>query len=413
MGFGCSAEGYTGIYSNLIKTLPLSFPLCLGVLVVNANPFLDNPAKDWLSEGVSNAGQFIIMGVPGPELDAATRQLIERVQPGGFILFGRNIKTPEQLRVLTDALRGLVKAEPIITIDQEGGRVSRLKEIGTEPPSAKELRDRGDVALIRRHGKLTGRLLRLFGFNLDLCPVLDVSFDDEADNSLKNRTYGKTPEQVIANATAFAEGMRGEGILSCGKHFPGYSAAGLDPHHELPKIERSRRELEGCEWIPFRTMMALCDSFMIGHAVYPDLDTEAASLSEKIIAGVLRREWGYDGLVMTDDLDMGAILNHYGFEDSIRLSLEAGNDAVLLCHRVEMVEKAAEVLASLPDRVLGPAARRMENFRKRLAPPEVFSGKKFTELDRDVMQLRVDTLGAERAARRSAEDGKRSPVETF
>jgi beta-N-acetylhexosaminidase len=382
-------------------------------LVVNRNPCLDKPAKGWLSEGVSNAGQFIIMGVPGPELDAATRHLIERVQPGGFILFGRNIKSPEQLRALTDSLRSLVKQEPIITIDQEGGRVSRLKEIGSEPPSAKELRDRGDLPLIRRHGKLTGQLLRLFGFNLDLCPVLDVSFDDEADNSLKNRTYGKTPEQVIANASEFTEGLRGEGILSCGKHFPGYSAAGLDPHHELPKIERSRRDLESCEWVPFRTLMPVCDSFMIGHAVYPDLDKEAASLSEKIITGVLRREWGYDGLVMTDDLDMGAILNHYGFEESIRLSLEAGNDAILLCHRVEMAEKAAEVMAGLPDRVLHEAARRIENFRKRLAPPAPFSMQKFGELDRGVMQLRVDTLGEEGAVRRSMDDGKRSPVETF
>ena len=220
-------------------------------------------------------------------------------------------------------------------------------------------------------------------------------------------------EQVIANATAFIEGLRGEGILNCGKHFPGYSAAGLDPHHELPKIERSRRELEGCEWIPFRTLMPVCDSFMIGHAVYPDLDTEAASLSEKIIAGVLRREWGYDGLVMTDDLDMGAILNHYGFEDSIRLSLEAGNDAILLCHRVEMAEKAAEVLAALPDSVREPAARRMEHFRKRLAPPVDFSAQKFAEVDREVLQLRIDTLGAEGAVRRSVDDGKRSPVETF
>src|SRR6266704_1656273 len=128
-------------------------------------------------------GQLIMTGVPGKELDAKTADLFRRVQPGAFILFGRNIKTPSQLRKLIDDLRDLSKVEPIITIDQEGGRVSRLKLIGNEPPNAQNLRDTDDVGLIRRHGEITASLLRIFGFNLDLCPVLDISFEDEADNS--------------------------------------------------------------------------------------------------------------------------------------------------------------------------------------------------------------------------------------
>src|SRR6266481_4580692 len=201
-------------------------------------------------------GQLILCGVPGKELDAASAEMFRKVQPGGFILFGRNIQSASQLRKLIDDLRDLSEVEPIITIDQEGGRVSRLRLIGNEPPNAQQLRDRNDVALVRRHGDITGRLLRLFGFNLDLCPVLDISFDDEADNSLRGRCYGKTVEQVVRNAGAFNETMRGQGIASCGKHFPGYSAATIDAHHDLPRIDRTRGQLDTEELAVFRAFIA-------------------------------------------------------------------------------------------------------------------------------------------------------------
>src|SRR5438874_7131641 len=192
----------------------------------------------------NSLGQLIMTGVPGKEIDSKTAALFHRVTPGAFILFGRNIEGAAQLRKLIDDLRDLSEVEPIITIDQEGGRVSRLRLIGNEPPSAQQLRDKDDLNLIRRHGDITGRLLRLFGFNLDLCPVLDISFDDDSDNSLRGRCYGKTVEQVVSNAGAFNEAMRKEGIASCGKHFPGYSAATTDAHYQLPQIDRTREELD-------------------------------------------------------------------------------------------------------------------------------------------------------------------------
>ena len=131
-----------------------------------------------------SVGQLIMTGVPGNELDAETARLFRRVQPGAYILFGRNLENGTQLRKLIDDLRDLSNIEPIITVDQEGGRVSRLRRIGNEPPNAQQLRDKKDLDLIRRHGDITGRLLRIFGFNLDLCPVLDISFNDDAENSL-------------------------------------------------------------------------------------------------------------------------------------------------------------------------------------------------------------------------------------
>src|SRR2546429_4526545 len=281
----------------------------------------------------SSLGQLILCGVPGKELDAASAEMFRRVQPGGFILFGRNIESAPQLRKLIDDLRDLSEIEPIVTIDQEGGRVSRLRLIGSEPPNAQQLRDKGDVDLIRRHGDITGRLLRVFGFNLDLCPVLDISFNDDAENSLRGRCYGKTVDQVVRNAGAFNEAMRGEGIASCGKHFPGYSAATSDAHYQLPRIDRTREELDQNELAVFRQFIERVDSMMICHGWYPCFESEKtpATLSSRIITGSLRHELGFDGLIMTDDLDMGAILTRYRLDQTIRLAIGAGNDLAMIC----------------------------------------------------------------------------------
>jgi beta-N-acetylhexosaminidase len=381
-------------------------------------------------------GQLILTGVPGKELDAKSAALFRRVQPGGFILFGRNIESAPQLRKLIDALRDLSKIEPIITIDQEGGRVSRLRLIGNEPPNAQQLRDKNDVELIRRHGDITGRLLRVFGFNLDLCPVLDISFDDNADNSLRGRCYGKTVEQVVRNAGAFNQAMREQGIASCGKHFPGYSAAKSDAHYELPKIERTRAELDKQELAVFRQFVGrdaalprklagdgaarrpyqyVIDSMMICHGWYPCLESKKtpASLSHRIITKLLREELGFDGLIMTDDLDMGAILNGYGLDETIHLAIAAGNDLAMICHRIPEIENVHSILSKLPPDQIDHAQESVARFKKKLAPPHEFSEAAFRKIDHEIWDLRVAVLGEERAAARSPEDGKRSPVETY
>ncbi len=363
-------------------------------------------------------GQLLLTGLPGPELDTETAARLKKLQPGGYIIFGRNIKSPAQLRKLIDDVRDLSEIEPIVTIDQEGGRVSRLRLIGSEPPSAQQLREKGDRNLIKRHGKLTGRILRLFGFNLDLCPVLDYSQDDEADNSLKGRCYGTTPDQVVEFAGVFNRAMRGEGILSCGKHFPGYSNAGVDAHEELPVIDRTREELERDEVLPFRALMQELDSLMICHSHYPCFDADRprwpASLSHNIITGFLRNQLGFEGLVMTDDLDMGAILNEVSFEQAIKDAVRAGNDMVMICHRLEMVEQAYRHLSELSHTDVTDALERMHKTKSRLAKPiHPFSIDAFNEVDSEIWDLRVDTLGEEGARALSVEDGKRSPVELY
>ena len=363
-------------------------------------------------------GQLLLTGVPGTELDSETAARLKKLQAGGYIIFGRNIESPKQLRKLIDDLRDLSDVEPIVTIDQEGGRVSRLRLIGNEPPSAQQLRIKGDPKLIKWHGKLTGQILKIFGFNLDLCPVLDISYDDEADNSLKGRCYGTDPQQVISFAGVFNRALRKQGILTCGKHFPGYTHAGCDAHEELPVIDRTREMIEADELVPFRTLLPELDSIMTCHGCYPAFDPDKgrwpASLSHNIVTRLLRDQLGFDnGLVMTDDLDMGAILNEVSFEETIQTAINAGNDLAMICHRVEMVEQAKEHLKGVEDKVLNLALERIEKAKKRLVRPDAFSMERFEQIDSEIWDLRVETLGEEKAKDLSVEDGKRSPVELY
>jgi beta-N-acetylhexosaminidase len=381
-------------------------------------------------------GQLIMTGVPGKELDPETARLFRRVQPGAYILFGRNLESATQLRKLIDDLRDLSEIEPIITIDQEGGRVSRLRRIGNEPPNAQQLRDKNDIDLIRRHGDITGRLLRLFGFNLDLCPVLDISFNDDAENSLYGRCYGKSVEQVVRNAGAFNEAMRGQGIASCGKHFPGYSAATSDAHFQLPRIDRAREELDENELAVFRAFIGsggspnrlgtievnrpylkegIVDSMMVCHGWYPCFEPQPkpATVSRRIVTELLRNEFGFDGLVMTDDLDMGAILIRYRLDDTIRLCLEAGNDIVMLCHRVPEIETVHRILGTLPSDIIERAQQHIANFKKNLSPPEQFSESTFQEINREIADLHKAAVDEEEVGRIGATERQISPVERF
>jgi beta-N-acetylhexosaminidase len=348
-------------------------------------------------------------------MDPETARVFRKVQPGGYILFARNIRSAIQLRKLIDDLRDLSRIEPIITIDQEGGRVSRLKLIGNEPPNARQLREKGEPALVREHGRITGELLRLFGFNLDLCPVLDLSFAEDADNSLRGRCYGTSVEQVVEFAGAFNHALLETGILSCGKHFPGYAAAKLDPHHDLPRIDRSREELDHAELAVFREFAGRVSSMMVCHAWYPafDADKTPASLSRSIVTDLLVSQLGFDGLIMTDDLDMGAIINEVGFTATMDRAISAGNHLAMICHRIHLAEEALEALEKVKPAALDQALAGISRFKPKLAAPMPFSEARFGVLDDEVQQLRVATLGPEKAALRSPEDGKRSPVETY
>lgn len=342
-----------------------------------------------------NGGNFIIMGVPGETVDEATAHIIRRIQPSGFILFARNMKSPMQVRALTDHLRSLVKHEPIITLDEEGGRVSRLRSImSAQSPSAEMLRNCGDLQLIKRHGMLTARMLRMLGFNLNLAPVLDMDFEPGAENSLRGRHYGTNPEQVIANATAFVRGMRRHGVLCSGKHFPGYSAARVDPHKDIPVLERSLADLESCEWVPFEQMLPLLDTVMTAHIQCNSIGaTEPASLSPRVVRGILRERWKYTGCILTDDVDMGAITARYGTAEATVRALKAGNDLVLVCHSLDgLVSVAGAIVAKANKSELQKSFTRIERLRKRLRAPTPFNQQAFSKLEQEITKLSRDIV---------------------
>ncbi len=332
------------------------------------------------------------MGVPGPELTEGLVGLIKEIQPGGFILFARNLASPEQTYRLVSELYSLCNIPPVITLDQEGGRVARLKAFAGVPVSGYELARAGSAEWASEHGRLTAALLRLFGFNLNLAPVIDYSLSEERDNSLRGRCLGTSPDQVIELASAFLDAMESGGVLGTVKHFPGYTYCENDPHGALPIIQRSLEEMNRDELRVFRTFLKRASSVMIGHGHFTHWHSEPfpASLSPSIVGGLLRHDMGYQGLVMTDDLEMGAITRRFGAAESARMAVEAGNDMLLICHNPACAFLASEALSALPGNIVEPVLQRIQNFKARLAPPpSVWNPEHFAHLVRETAGLKT------------------------
>lgn len=363
-------------------------------------------------------GQLLILGVPGTELTPEDAAVFKKIQPGGYVLFGRNVQSPEQLRKLTDDLRDLSDVTPIISIDQEGGRVTRTRDIGAQPPSAQELREKGEIKYIEKHGVLTAEILRLLGFNMNLCPVLDISYDDEADNSLKGRCYGSDAQEVINNAGVFNRNMRHYQIMSCGKHFPSCGLADKDPHHDLPYVDKSVEDMLKSDLLPYTALMSELNALMTCHthfsAIDPDTPGLPGSMSHNLITGLMRNQLGYEGVIMTDDLDMGAILNTYGRGPDVKNSIMAGNDMAMICHQIDTAEIAMKHLQELPIGNVDDSLKRIHKLKKGFKKIWPYSEKLWKDINADILKLRVDVLGEERAHEVIDYTGEtRSPVEDY
>lgn len=344
------------------------------------------------------AGQLIVMGVPGPELTDGLRDLIRRVQPGGFIFFTRNMAEAGQFQRLVRDCAGLLDHPAIMTVDQEGGRVSRLAAMGERPPSGEDLAKAAKDEWFYEHGRLTGRLMKQVGLNLDLAPVLDFAPRDRAgiDNSLAGRCFGENPAQVVRRAGEFLRGMQEEGVKGTGKHFPGYTFCGIDPHGDLPLVSRKREEIEKEELAVFREVGSRCDAIMVGHAQFPAWGEGSgpASLNREIVTGLLREKMGYQGLVMTDDLEMGAIANRYGSAEASRQAIRAGEEILLICHNPACVEIARDALAEMPEKEWGAAVERVRRFGKTLpSVPAQLDDKEWFEVNEEIAKLRKKVAG--------------------
>ncbi|MER3554715.1 MAG: beta-N-acetylhexosaminidase, partial [Meiothermus sp.] len=305
--------------------------------------------------------------IPAPELDDATRAHLAKYRFGSVCLFRKNIRDRHQLARLVAELRETLGPECLISIDQEGGAVQRTTDL-PEAPSAMALGATDDPALAQAVGGAVGRSLIALGINWNFAPVLDVNTNPR-NPVIGDRSFGSDPAKVAALGLAWARGLEAEGVMACVKHFPGHGDTHLDSHLDLPSVSKPRALLERLELYPFKKAVeAGISSIMSAHIVYPELDPDyPATLSSRILGELLRQEWGYDGLVVTDSMDMKAITQFSPDAGGAAVrAFAAGADLVLALGSRETQQAQAEALAKAIAEGTIPRAR-LEQSLERLA----------------------------------------------
>jgi beta-N-acetylhexosaminidase len=304
------------------------------------------------AERKRRAGQRLILGLAGPSLSAEERAWIRDCTPGGFILFARNVEEPAQVRELNRELASLLPGDlpPIRCVDQEGGRVQRVKAPATEWPPMRFVGNVGDPAFSASVGRALAREVRALGFDLDFAPDADV--DSNPKNPIiGDRAFSRSPEATASHTAAFVRGMQDEGCIACAKHFPGHGDTLTDSHLELPVVERDVPDLEATELPPFRACVeAGVGTVMTAHVRYPAWDEEVpATMSPRILDGILRRRMGFGGVLISDDLEMKAVRGRYPLEQQLRLASVATVDVFLVCKELELQVQAWETLVRLQE----------------------------------------------------------------
>jgi len=353
-------------------------------------------------------GQFLFIGLPGTELDADTRALIEEVKPGGIIIFGRNVAGPEQLRSLLDGVRELLPTPPLVGIDQEGGLVDRLRRIFTPMPSARTIRQHGDLAAARALGRITGEVLRMLGFNINFAPVMSIMTEDRdlLSNGLYSRSFGRSPGEVLGYTTVYMRGLQGTGLLGCLKHFPGIGAGEVDSHEEMPVVQLSHDDLIAQDLAPYIELFQRRDDrvrcVMVSHGGFPNIDIreavtggllEPASLNYNIVTKLLREELGYRHLVVTDDLEMGAIARHCEIEDAVVRASLAGEDMLLICASPDKIRRGYQGLleaakrGTLSRERIDASLERIAKTKTIIQPPYPLDLERFQVLADEILNL--------------------------
>jgi beta-N-acetylhexosaminidase len=297
---------------------------------------------------VDEIGQLFMAGMPGPRLDEGTVSLIRDFNLGGIILFARNVEDPLQVARLCLDLQECSAAygrSPLfLAVDQEGGRVARLRGPFTLFPGNAALgaAEDGEAKAVE-FGSITAREMKLVGLNMNLAPVVDVQ-RGEMEKHLAGRSFGEDPRKVAFLGRTVVRSLQENGVMSVAKHFPGLGRTSLDPHFHLPRIDIGREELEVINLPPFKAAVEEgVSGIMSSHAVYPALDAERpATLSPIVLGRLLRGELRFGGLVITDDLEMGAISNQWSVAEAAASALDAGADILLICKEQKNVLEAME-----------------------------------------------------------------------
>jgi beta-N-acetylhexosaminidase len=306
------------------------------------------------------AGQLIMIRLIGTELDAETERFLRDNAIRAVCLFRKNMTDEAQLRRLTGRLRAIMGDKALIAIDQEGGSVVRATWLPS-PPSGMALGAADDPALCRDVGAAVARGLKSLGFNWNFAPVLDLN--NNLDNPvIAERSFGDDPQRVAMLAQAWMEGSLSEGVSCCVKHFPGHGDTHVDSHRDLPTVAKSRDELESLEFKPFRATLN-APAIMSAHIVYQALDPEhPATLSRTILNDLLRKEWGYQGVIITDGMDMQAIAGRYGAGAAAVQALAAGADMVMALGTPETQQETIDAIANAIESGMLP----MQELRERV-----------------------------------------------
>ncbi len=290
-------------------------------------------------------GQMLMVGIGGYELTTAELKICRSYDFGGFVLFSRNCYEPTQIHSLCRSLSKTTRNLPFIAIDEEGGRVHRLPPPFTHFPPAALVGKTGSPDLAFRVGRAVAAELALLGINLNFAPVLDVNSNAE-NPVIGDRSFGATPDRVAAMALAWSAGLSSSGIIPCGKHFPGHGNTDTDSHLTLPLVAKSLSELHAVELMPFLyACRSRIEALVTAHVVFPAFDEEfPATLSSRIVTGVLRHELGYEGLVFSDDMEMKAITGNFDAEEAAVSSVRAGINMLLYCHDLSKAASIVELL---------------------------------------------------------------------
>ena len=279
-------------------------------------------------------GQMLLAGLPGPDYDGTAQTLIQDYHVGGIIHFDRNLVSGEQIGALNGKLQGAAKETghhiPLfIAVDQEGGQVVRMGDTLPDAPSAASIGETGNPELAKNWAAKTAVGLKQYGFNTNFAPVADLGFTNR-------RSYGTTASEVTPFVLGAIEGYKENKVLCSLKHFPGIGRAAIDPHNDTSEITATQKELASTDMVPFLTAINKLphDSFMVmvSHLVYPAYEKVPASVSRVHLTNLLRKEWQYQGIIITDDMAMGGLANVYAPEEAGVLAIDAGADILLSCN---------------------------------------------------------------------------------
>jgi beta-N-acetylhexosaminidase len=305
-----------------------------------------------LEERKRRAGQRLFIGLFGHAVTDELRALVQEIRPAGFVLFARNVVEPGQVAELNRELGSLVDphAPAIIAVDQEGGRVARIREPATVFPAMRVVGRANDLSLSEEVAAALARELRAMGFHLDFAPVADVD-SNPANPIIGDRSFGPSPERVSEHVAAFVRGMQREHVIACAKHFPGHGDTLVDSHKALPVVDRPIDELRRVELPPFRAaVQAGVGTVMTSHVMFPAWDAEwPATLSPRILSPLLRDELGFRGLIFSDDMDMKAVADRWPPDVLVRQGTEACVDVFLACNEPERQVSLFEALVRLQE----------------------------------------------------------------